>query len=246
MRRKSAMLQSGRTAVSPACPVSPLSRPARQVAELADAAHGYVAADLAALCSEAALTALRRVVTSERGGCGGEQPCSVTLADFQAAETRTRPSAMRELAFEIPKVDGWGVGWGGGVGVWGGTGDSWWWATFRAGGVESSLVEQGNLYCNIDVRHATAVIPGLMPPPPLGVLGGHWWPGGGEAAHPGGGGAALQGARGAAASGRDATPRCACGSGVELGWDIVLCGINRLHPRRALFHKRNHVAVVHA
>lgn len=75
-----------------------------QVAELADAAHGYVAADLAALCSEAALTALRRVVTSERGGCGGEQPCSVTLADFQAAETRTRPSAMRELAFEIPKV----------------------------------------------------------------------------------------------------------------------------------------------
>lgn len=79
---------------------------ALQVDELADAAHGYVAADLAALCSEAAMTALRRVVASNVRGCGSEALCRVTLADFQAAETRTRPSAMRELAFEIPRV-GW-------------------------------------------------------------------------------------------------------------------------------------------
>ncbi|KAL4451363.1 hypothetical protein ABPG77_009435 [Micractinium sp. CCAP 211/92] len=76
----------------------------QQVDELADAAHGYVAADLAALCSEAAVTALRRVVASNIRGCGSEALCRVTLADFQAAETRTRPSAMRELAFEIPRV----------------------------------------------------------------------------------------------------------------------------------------------
>ena len=35
-----------------------------QVAKLARAAHGFVGADLAALCSEAAMTALRRVVAA--------------------------------------------------------------------------------------------------------------------------------------------------------------------------------------
>ncbi|PRW20261.1 Spermatogenesis-associated [Chlorella sorokiniana] len=84
-----------------------------QVTALADAAHGFVAADLAALCSEAAMIALRRLVAqragsiggSDGGGSGGSagQAC-VTLADFQAAETRVRPSAMRELALEVPKV----------------------------------------------------------------------------------------------------------------------------------------------
>lgn len=82
-----------------------------QVAALADAAHGFVAADLAALCSEAAMIALRRLVAQSRGSSHGDAsggsprgtPC-VTLADFQAAETRVRPSAMRELAFEVPKV----------------------------------------------------------------------------------------------------------------------------------------------
>ena len=72
-----------------------------QVAELADAAHGFVAADLAALCSEAALIALRGVVAARSGGAA-----CITLADFRAAETLTRPSAMRELAVEVPKVRG--------------------------------------------------------------------------------------------------------------------------------------------
>ena len=79
----------------------------RQVAELADAAHGFVAADLAALCGEAAMVALRRTVAAgaAAGSAGGGSagPC-VTLADFRAAETRVRPSAMREVAFEVPKV----------------------------------------------------------------------------------------------------------------------------------------------
>ena len=80
------------------------TRAPRQVAELADAAHGFVAADLAALCSEAALIALRRVVTAQPGGAPPVR--CVTLADFAVAETRVRPSAMRELAFEVPKVGG--------------------------------------------------------------------------------------------------------------------------------------------
>ena len=36
-----------------------------QIAALARAAHGFVGADIAALCSEAAMTALRRCVTAD-------------------------------------------------------------------------------------------------------------------------------------------------------------------------------------
>ncbi|KAF5843411.1 P-loop containing nucleoside triphosphate hydrolase protein [Dunaliella salina] len=142
---------------------------------LANAAHGYVGADLAALVNEAALVALRRVVAmrqqqQQRGAgqlgfdsagviqvkrrrgetgshsAGGDSapseqdvnPCPeraasedgppsgqdlpisegahsavcepaelcVTKADFATAEARVRPSALRELAVEVPCV-GW-------------------------------------------------------------------------------------------------------------------------------------------
>lgn len=94
------------------------------MAALTDAAHGFVAADLAALCNEAAMIALRRLVAhrqpSDNGGNSpGGTPC-VALADFQAAEARVRPSAMRELAFEVPKVSGVAVLWGSGGGLEGG------------------------------------------------------------------------------------------------------------------------------
>ena len=39
-----------------------------EVAALAAAAHGFVGADLAALCEEAALAALRRAVAAKRAG----------------------------------------------------------------------------------------------------------------------------------------------------------------------------------
>lgn len=39
-----------------------------EVAALAAAAHGFVGADLAALCNEAALAALRRAVAARRAG----------------------------------------------------------------------------------------------------------------------------------------------------------------------------------
>ena len=35
---------------------------------------------------------------------GGAPPLRVTAADFSAAETRVRPSAMREVALEVPNV----------------------------------------------------------------------------------------------------------------------------------------------
>ncbi|GAB4820356.1 hypothetical protein N2152v2_007402, partial [Parachlorella kessleri] len=79
----------------------------QQVAELADAAHGFVPADLAALCNEAALATLRRVqqqLSAERGTGAALEGLCVTWADFAVAETRVRPSAMREVAVEVPKV----------------------------------------------------------------------------------------------------------------------------------------------
>jgi AAA family ATPase len=87
------------------------------VAELAAAAHGFVAADVAALVDEAAMAALRRLVGRgsgrRRGATGGASPDSagalpadfrVLAEDFRAAETRVRPSAMREVALEVPRV----------------------------------------------------------------------------------------------------------------------------------------------
>lgn len=72
-----------------------------QVVDLADVAHGFVAADMAGLCNEAAMTALRRIV---RGPPGGDSDPRVTYDDFAAARALVRPSAMRELVIEVPKV----------------------------------------------------------------------------------------------------------------------------------------------
>jgi hypothetical protein len=72
-----------------------------QVTELADVAHGFVAADMAGLCNEAAMIALRRIV---KGPPGGDRDPRVTFADFTAARALIRPSAMRELVIEVPRV----------------------------------------------------------------------------------------------------------------------------------------------
>ncbi|GLI62588.1 hypothetical protein VaNZ11_005262, partial [Volvox africanus] len=78
------------------------------VVALAASAHGFVSADLAALVDEAAMCALRRRVA---GGAPGrshgeddEPALEVTLEDFKTAETRVRPSGLREVAIEIPSV----------------------------------------------------------------------------------------------------------------------------------------------
>ncbi|XP_039607154.1 ATPase family protein 2 homolog isoform X1 [Polypterus senegalus] len=75
---------------------------------LADCAHGYVGADLAALCKEAGLNALRR-------GIGKDTPLdmqvmgsvAVNFNDFEQAVNNVKPSAMREVAIDVPKVK-WG------------------------------------------------------------------------------------------------------------------------------------------
>lgn len=68
---------------------------------------GYVGADLAALCREAAYGALRRSFPPEafeKGKVVTPEGLSVTQADFEAALPSTPPSAMREFLIEIPNV----------------------------------------------------------------------------------------------------------------------------------------------
>jgi len=77
---------------------------------LADKTHGYTGADLAAVCKEAGMIALRRATPDIKRA--GETPLSkeeleklvVTYDDFLEALKRVEPSAMREVMVEVPKV----------------------------------------------------------------------------------------------------------------------------------------------
>ncbi|KAF7698344.1 hypothetical protein HF521_004854 [Silurus meridionalis] len=77
-----------------------------ELQELADAAHGYVGADLAAVCKEAGLHALRRVLSSTPGISDNVlmDRVKVTTSDLRLAMTQVKPSAMREVAIDVPKV----------------------------------------------------------------------------------------------------------------------------------------------
>jgi transitional endoplasmic reticulum ATPase len=66
---------------------------------LADRTHGFVGADLASLCRQAAYQALRR--------SGVDTDVTVRQEDFERALASTRPSAMREVLVEIPKDVSW-------------------------------------------------------------------------------------------------------------------------------------------
>jgi len=76
---------------------------------VADLTHGCVGADLAALCREAALNTLRRILpeldlTLETFPPEILQRLVVAHGDFSDALHRIRPSALRELLIEIPRV----------------------------------------------------------------------------------------------------------------------------------------------
>ena len=76
---------------------------------LADVTHGFVGADLEALCREAAMAALRRTLPDF--GAGLESfpvdrlsSIEVTTRDLQSALREVQPSATREVFTEIPDV----------------------------------------------------------------------------------------------------------------------------------------------
>jgi len=77
--------------------------------EYAELTHGFVGSDIEALTREAAMNALRRVLPKidlDQEGIPQEvlDELIVRREDFDQALKEVRPSAMREVLFEIPKV----------------------------------------------------------------------------------------------------------------------------------------------
>ncbi|RLI85027.1 MAG: AAA family ATPase [Archaeoglobales archaeon] len=76
---------------------------------LADQTHGFVGADIEALCKEAAMKALRRYIpqidmNSEELPLELLESMRVIFEDFKSALKEIEPSAMREVLVEVPKV----------------------------------------------------------------------------------------------------------------------------------------------
>jgi SpoVK/Ycf46/Vps4 family AAA+-type ATPase len=69
---------------------------ADEVAKIADACYGFVGADLMLLCKEAFLQAMSRQAQGPSE--------TIFVDDLLAAQSRVRPSAMREVFVEVPKV----------------------------------------------------------------------------------------------------------------------------------------------
>ncbi|AKG39247.1 ATPase AAA [Infirmifilum uzonense] len=77
--------------------------------KLAEITHGYVGADIAALCREAAMKALRRVLPKidlEKEEIPIEvlETIEVEMDDFLSAYREITPSALREIEVEVPTV----------------------------------------------------------------------------------------------------------------------------------------------
>ncbi|XP_022072805.1 transitional endoplasmic reticulum ATPase isoform X1 [Acanthochromis polyacanthus] len=76
---------------------------------IATETHGHVGADLAALCSEAALQAIRKkliLIDLEDESIDADllNSLAVTMDDFQWALSQSNPSALRETVAEVPQV----------------------------------------------------------------------------------------------------------------------------------------------
>jgi transitional endoplasmic reticulum ATPase len=77
--------------------------------QVSDETVGFVGADLAALCREAAYCAIRRLFTEEqlRQGTAAGDIIQIELADFRMALKDVPPSALREFYVEIPDDVTW-------------------------------------------------------------------------------------------------------------------------------------------
>lgn len=79
--------------------------------KIAEITYGYVGADIAALCKESAMHALRRILP-DLGAIKEDKPIDqellkkliVTKEDFDHALKMVEPSAMREVLIEVPNV----------------------------------------------------------------------------------------------------------------------------------------------
>ena len=80
------------------------------LARLAEITHGYVGADLAALCAEAGMSSLRRIMpgikfeVDAKPTIEGDAKIEVTADDFLAAFKTVEPTSTREFMIERPHV----------------------------------------------------------------------------------------------------------------------------------------------
>lgn len=84
----------------------PHSLTEEEISTVASITHGYVGADMSALCQEAALKVLKRVKNSLPSS-STTLPLDqlvITLEDIKSAMSDILPSAMREVTLDIPKV----------------------------------------------------------------------------------------------------------------------------------------------
>ena len=74
---------------------------------IAQKAHGYVGADLSAVCKEAGLLAMNRLLSNRPLGealiCKPEN-FALRIRDMEDAMLKVRPSAMRSINIDVPKV----------------------------------------------------------------------------------------------------------------------------------------------
>ncbi|KAJ3226124.1 spermatogenesis associated protein 5 [Chytriomyces hyalinus] len=78
---------------------TPHSLSLENIAEISGAAHGFVGADLAAVCKEAGMRTIRRVVEMTES-----ENVSISLEDMKNALGVVKPSSMREVLLEVPNV----------------------------------------------------------------------------------------------------------------------------------------------
>lgn len=74
----------------------------KELLEISQNCHGYVGADLEMLVQEAGLNCIKRLTGQENEEIKKEN--FIIASDFFAALRKVKPSAMREITFDIPKV----------------------------------------------------------------------------------------------------------------------------------------------
>ncbi len=71
-----------------------------EMIEISQNCHGYVGADLKMLVYEAGMSCIKRFTSNQKAS----DSKAININDFFCALHRVKPSAMREITFDIPKV----------------------------------------------------------------------------------------------------------------------------------------------
>jgi AAA family ATPase len=81
-----------------------------ELIDIAQNCHGYVGADLEMLVQEAGLSCIKRIIETDQTSSeidsnqASKKDAKIIAADLYAALRKIKPSAMREITFDIPKV----------------------------------------------------------------------------------------------------------------------------------------------